>query len=76
MKTLNEWRKDKNTKTITITCRDVDNTLQELIEFIKKNGNGGHTFSIVADGKKFEWDGDGSDAIFQIEVESNRDISD
>jgi hypothetical protein len=68
MKTFNEWKRDKSTKTITITCRDIDNTLEKLINFIKENGNGGHTFNIVADGKKFEWDGDGSDAIFEIKV--------
>jgi hypothetical protein len=33
----------------------------------------GHTFEIVVDpdakgGEKFEWDGDGSDAIFEIKV--------
>ncbi len=73
MKNLYEWMRDKNTKTITVTCRDGDNTLEELLKYIKNVGNMGHTFMIVVDpdakgGKKFEWDGDGSDAIFEIKV--------
>jgi hypothetical protein len=73
MKTFNEWSRGPTTKTITITCRDQDNTLEELLTYIKKVGNMGHTFNIVVDpeekgGKKFEWDGDGSDAIFEIEA--------
>jgi hypothetical protein len=76
MKTYLEWKKDKNTKTITITCRDSEDTLEELLEYIKKVGNMGHTFMIVVDpdakgGKKFEWDGDGSDAIFDIKTEKS-----
>jgi hypothetical protein len=67
-----EWKRDKHTKTITITCRDLDNTLEELIRYIKSVGNTGHSFSIVVDGgKKFEWDGDGSDAIFEIKTEKD-----
>lgn len=65
-----EWKRDKNTKTITVTCRDSDNTLEELLQYIKKIGNTGHSFSIVVDeDKKFYWDGDGSDAIFEIKAE-------
>lgn len=64
-----EWKRDKNTKTITITCRDLDNTLEKMLQYMKSVGNSGHTFSIVLDNdKKFEWDGDGSDAIFEIKV--------
>ncbi len=74
MKTFFEWKRDKNTKTIKITCRDNDDTLEKLLKYIKSVGNMGHTFMIVVDpqakgGEKFEWDGDGSDAIFEIEVE-------
>jgi hypothetical protein len=73
MKTFLEWKRDKHTKTITVTCRDNDDTLEQLLRYIKSVGNMGHTFLIVVDpdakgGKKFEWDGDGSDAIFEIKV--------
>lgn len=74
MITLNEWKRDKNTKTITITCSDQDDTLEKLLDCVKKTGNIGHTFNIVVDpeskegAEKFEWDGDGSDAIFDIQV--------
>jgi hypothetical protein len=70
---------------ITIKCADGENTLKELVEFIKANGNGGHSFSIDVDkeyadnpnvsehrrngGKTFYWDGDGSDYIEEIKVE-------
>lgn len=63
-----EWKRDDKTKTITITCRDIDNTLEEMLHHIKNIGNTGHTFDIVMENKKFEWDGDGSDAIFEIKV--------
>jgi len=67
MKTLVEWRRDKNTKTIKVTCRDNDNTLEELLKYIKNIGNTGHSFKIIVDdNKKFYWDGDGSDTIFEI----------
>jgi hypothetical protein len=69
MISFNEWKQGQNTKTITITCRDVDNTLEELLKHIKSLGNTGHSFPIVVDeSKKFEWDGDGADSIFKIEV--------
>ena len=61
-------------KTITITCRDDDNTLEELLNYIKMNGNMGHSFDIVVDPddkerrKSFDWDGDGSDCIKDIRV--------
>ena len=60
--------KDKYKK-ITIFCRDNENTLEELLDFIKKNGNTGHSFTIDVDGKKFYWDGDGSDCIKTINIE-------
>lgn len=73
MKTYDEWVKGDDLKTITITCRDHDNKLFKLIEYIKKSGNVGHSFSIIVDPegdgtKKFYWDGDGSDRINDIEV--------
>jgi hypothetical protein len=69
MKNFLEWKRDKSTKTITVTCRDLDDTLEQMLRYIKAVGNTGHTFSIVVDNdKKFEWDGDGSDAIFEIKI--------
>jgi hypothetical protein len=68
MRNYQEWVRDKQTKTITITCKDNDDTLEDLINHIKKVGNTGHTFLIDVEGKKFEWDGDGSDSIFDIKV--------
>lgn len=75
MKNFLEWQKDyKNFKTITISCRDLDNSLEDLLNYIKLNGNTGHSFTIVVDPhskenkKEFEWDGDGSDYIKDIKV--------
>jgi hypothetical protein len=70
MKSINEWR-TADAETITIKCRDYDNSLLNLLEYIKTNGNTGHSFTIIVDPKsegekKFGWDGDGSDAIFEI----------
>ena len=62
-------------KTIIITCNDPDNSLEDLLNYIKINGNPGHSFSIIVDPdskestKKFSWDGDGSDYIKDIKVE-------
>ena len=69
MATSKEWMHKDNYKRITILCRDNENTLEELLNFIKKNGNTGHSFTIDVDGKKFYWDGDGSDSIKNIEIE-------
>lgn len=73
MKTYREWKGGRGTKTITVVCRDGDDTLEELLNYIKSSGNLGHSFSIVVDPKsegekKFFWDGDGSDTIRSIEV--------
>lgn len=72
MKTFLEWS-NKNLKTITITCRDQDNELENMLNHIKKTGNCGHSFSILVDpddkeAKKFHWDGDGNDYIQEIKV--------
>jgi hypothetical protein len=63
-------------KVITVTCRDTENSLEELLKYIQQNGNGGHSFSIIVDPegdkdqkKTFGWDGDGSDRIFDISSE-------
>lgn len=53
--------------------------ITELVEWIQKIGNGGHSFTIVVDPdnkdyqKKFEWDGDGSDKISKVSmIESDK----
>jgi hypothetical protein len=59
-------------KTYVIKCIDGENSLLELLKYIKANGNGGHSFEIVVDPnskdnkKSFFWDGDGSDRITEI----------
>jgi hypothetical protein len=72
MKTFCEWKTGKNDKTITVTCRDSENTLEKLLNYIKGIGNTGHSFAIIVDPgegeKKFHWDGDGSDSIREIKV--------
>lgn len=72
MKNFNEWQDTKSLKTITITCKDLDNSLEELLNCIKKTGNTGHSFSIIVDPEgdndRFDWDGDGSDHIYNIKV--------
>lgn len=60
-------------KVITVKCKDSDNTLEDLLNYIKSNGNTGHSFDIVVDpdderGRRFNWDGDGSDSIRDIKV--------
>lgn len=56
-------------KFYTIECVDSDGKLKDLLTYIAKNGNGGHSFDIVVDpGDKknerhFFWDGDGPDRI-------------
>lgn len=71
-----KWLENKNgTKTITIVCKDLDNSLEDLLNYIKTNGNTGHSFSIVVDPdtpeckRRFGWDGDGSDYIQSIKSE-------
>jgi hypothetical protein len=63
--------KDKEFKTYTITAKDPEGNLRDLLEYIKSLGNTGHSFEIVVDPnkddeKKFYWDGDGSDSIKNI----------
>lgn len=59
-------------KTYVIKCVDSENSLLELLKYIKANGNGGHSFEIVVDPdskdnkKSFFWDGDGPDRITEI----------
>ena len=77
---LNENKED-GFKTITIIARDQENELVDLLEYIKNNGNTGHSFSIIVDPdgdktqkKEFFWDGDGSDFIKSIKVDENTKI--
>lgn len=72
-----ENSKEKNSGIViyTIKCKDRDNNLKDLIEYIKENGNGGHSFEIIVDPKSesektFGWDGDGSDYIQDIKTEA------
>ena len=72
-KTFKEWTEDrKGRKTITIECNDQDNSLEDLLNYIKAIGNIGHSFSIIVDPedndhkKTFSWDGDGGDRIYKI----------
>lgn len=72
MKTFKEWH-EKKLKTITITCRDNEDSLESLLNHIKNTGNVGHSFSIIVDPEgddtqRFGWDGDGSDYIKEIKV--------
>ena len=69
-------------KTISIETTDYENTLEDLIEYIKKISEYGHTFDVVVDpGNKefeqaFEIDGDGAFRINTIKsniVNTNKD---
>lgn len=67
-------QKSKLYKKIEIEYRDGGGKLEELLDYIKKIGNIGHSFSIIVDlgdseyEKKFYWDGDGADSIKSIKV--------
>lgn len=72
MRSFNEWKESK-LKTITITCRDYDDSLEDMLRHIQKTGNVGHSFSIIVDPegddtRQFGWDGDGSDYIKDVTV--------
>jgi|GEM_PF-778499 len=69
-------RKGKNGgKRIVIECRDPDNSIQDLLEYLKKTAGGGHSFDVIVDPdnpdheKQFGIDGDGADEIYSIQVE-------
>ena len=38
--------------TIFTKCKDIEGELKSLIEYIKENGNTGHSFSIIVDPKE------------------------
>lgn len=67
-------------KILTIVAHDEDNNLENLLNYIKKTGNIGHSFSIVVDPedkkykKVFSWDGDGSDSIYEIDVKLEDEV--
>lgn len=58
-----------------IECVDKEGNLKNLLEYIKKIGNKGHSFGIDVDKddsdykSHFSWDGDGSDYIESIKAE-------
>jgi len=60
------------TKKLIIECRDSENSIARLINYMGEIGNGGHSFGIIVDPdmkeytKNFGWDGDGSDSIISI----------
>ena len=72
-----EYKKSEynSKKYYLIECKDGEHQLRDLINYIGKNGNGGHSFDIVVDPddkqneKHFFWDGDGPDRIHAV-VES------
>lgn len=55
-------------QTYTVVAHDPDGTLFKLLNHIGKLGNGGHTFDIVVEGAKFNWDGDGADSIVSVKA--------
>ena len=66
-------RKYRGNKTITIYLDDDDGHLEEILNAIKDQSSTGHCLSVMLDtGKKenqnFQFDGDGSDRIYEIEV--------
>lgn len=75
MKSFKEWTRE-GAKTITITCRDNEGTLEKILNSIKNVGGTGHSFKVIVDpdagheSQTFEWDGDGSDSIYEIKVKS------
>lgn len=74
MQKFHEFVTNKSLKTITIICRDNEDSLENLLQYIRKSGNVGHSFSIIVDPKsdgekRFDWDGDGSDFIKDIKVD-------
>ncbi len=66
-------KSDHPTK-IELLANDSNGQLVKLLNYIRHNGNGGHTFTIIVDPdlkentRKFGWDGDGSDRIDKITV--------
>jgi GT2 family glycosyltransferase len=69
-------KKDKSMafKLITVLVRDQDDSLENLIEYIRDKANPGHSFPVIVDPadseyrKEFGFDGDGSFFIKKIKV--------
>lgn len=66
-------RNYRGNKTITIYLDDDDGHLEEILNAIKDQSSPGHCLSIMLDNGKeknqnFQFDGDGSDRIYEIEV--------
>lgn len=66
-------RKYRGNKTITIYLDDDDSHLEEILNAIKDQSSPGHCLSIMLDNGKeknqnSQFDGDGSDRIYEIEV--------
>jgi hypothetical protein len=66
-------RKYRGNKTITIYLDDDDSHLEEILNAIKDQSSPGHCLSIMLDNGKeknqnFQFDGDGYDRIYEIEV--------
>jgi hypothetical protein len=60
-------QEDKDTLIIE-TRKGSGEKLKKIIDCIKNCGNVGHTFTIIIDDQEFEWDGDGSDYIFNVKL--------
>lgn len=66
-------KKYRGNKTITIYLDDDDGHLEEILNAIKDQSSTGHCLSIMLDSGKeknqnFQFDGDGLDKIYEIEV--------
>ena len=67
---------------LVVNVKDSEGELKELLNYIKKVSDAGHTFEVVVDPgndnweKSFEIDGDGAFRIDDIEFESNKDSND
>jgi len=71
---LNEYKSEGDT-IITIQVSDSENSLQRMLEHIKSNSDGGHSFEVIVDPdgdvdqkKSFGIDGDGAFNIRNIKV--------
>jgi len=74
-----KFEESSSYKEIKIVCKDTEDELENLIEYIRKIGNMGHSFDIVVDPdtsdykRNFGWDGDGADTIKYVII--NRNLS-
>ena len=66
-------KKYRGNKIITIYLDDDDGHLEEILNAIKDQSSSGHCLSVMLDSGKeknqnFQFDGDGMDRIYEIEV--------